>query len=175
MNVCIYIYGMEYGVRSEVYCCMILRSIKQWVEPESTNASKGSLELKMLKEVSDRRNEFRSERADTLSLRISVAQCSVTQPSACAEKGGLHIIFCFFLGFRNLSGMGPSFAGRRRGLGAILGCVSSTSTEHAEFVVKTMLPFLQSQLAVFPQLISKRVRDRLGLVGLVIVAGGRTL
>ena len=53
--------------------------------------------------------------------------------------------------------------------------MSGTSTEHAEFVVKTTLPFLRSQLAVFPQLVSKRVWDGLGLVGLVIVAGGGTL
>ena len=38
-----------------------------------------------------------------------------------------------------------------------------------------MLPFLWSQLAVFPQLVGKRVWDGLGLVRLVIVAGGGTL
>ena len=72
---------------------MILLSTKQCVELEYTKASRGILESEILNEVSDNRNEFGSERADTLSLRISFAQFWVMQPSACVEEGGLHIIF----------------------------------------------------------------------------------
>ena len=83
----------EYRSKSEIYLAMILLSIKQCVEPESTKASRGILESDILKEVSDNWNELGSERADALSLRISFAQFWVTQPSACAEEGGLHIMF----------------------------------------------------------------------------------
>ena len=48
--------------------------------------------------------------------------------------------------------------------------MSSTSTEHAELVVETVLSFLRGQFAVFSQLVGKRVRDGFGLVVLVIVA-----
>ena len=71
--------------------------MKQCVEPESTKASRGILELEILNEVSDNQNELGSERADVLSLRISFAQFWVMQPSACVEEGGLLVIFLCLL------------------------------------------------------------------------------
>ena len=105
--------GTEYGVRAEVYCCTILRSIKQWVEPELTNASKGDVKSEILN-VSRRQNEFGSERADALSLRISIAQCGVTQPSACAEEGGLHVIFLLLHWFQKLEWHEPELCWQKK-------------------------------------------------------------
>ena len=85
--------GTEYRSKSEIYLATILLSMKQCVEPESTKASRGVFELEILNKVSDNQNEFRSERVDVLSLRISFAQFWVTQPSACVEEGGLLVIF----------------------------------------------------------------------------------
>ena len=84
--------GTEYRSKLDILATILL-SMKQCVEPESTKASRGILESEILNDVSDNRNELGLERADTFSLRISFAQFWVMQPSACAEEGGLHIIF----------------------------------------------------------------------------------
>ena len=85
--------GTEYGSKLEMYFATILLSMKQCVEPESTKASRGILESEIVDDVRDSRNELGSERVDALSLRIPFAQFWVTQPSACAEEGGLLVIF----------------------------------------------------------------------------------
>src|ERR1700677_1715904 len=83
--------GTEYI--TEVQSCTNLLSIKQWVDPESTSARIVLLVLGMLEIERGIRSEFGSERADALSLKDSVAQLRVTQPSVCTEDGGLRTIF----------------------------------------------------------------------------------
>jgi hypothetical protein len=68
-------------------CCWTnLESTKQCVDPESTRAGMRKEESEMKEVERSKRNELGSERADALSLTVSVdAQEGATQSSACAE------------------------------------------------------------------------------------------
>ena len=70
--------------------CTKWLSMKQCVEPESTSAR---LEVEIVGDVRGIRRELGSERADAFNLNTSFAQFWETQPSACAEDGGLLMIF----------------------------------------------------------------------------------
>ena len=105
--------GTEYGSKSDILSTILL-SMKQCVELESTKASRGILESETLNEVSDNWNEFGSERAEVLSLRISFAQFWVTQPSACVEEGGLHVIFLCLPWSQKLEWHGPELCWQRK-------------------------------------------------------------
>ena len=67
--------------------------MKQSVEPQSIRVIIFLLESDKSVEERGIRREFGSERADALIRNSSCAQCEVTQPSACAEVGGLRTIF----------------------------------------------------------------------------------
>ena len=81
-----------------------------------------------------------------------------------------------------MGGAGFGFGGGRGQLGAILGSVSGSATEHAEVIIKAALAFLRSELPVFSELIGKcsgiprggrlaRVVVIGVLIGLVLVFG----
>ena len=65
--------------------------MKQWVEPESTNA--GNSEILLAGIVTRDRSELGSERVDTLSPASLDAQLGATQLPLCAESRELHSNF----------------------------------------------------------------------------------
>ena len=70
--------------------------MKQSVEPQSIKVNMVLFESeKIIEEERGIRREFGSERADALIRISSFARCRVTQPSTCAEVGGLPAIFLF--------------------------------------------------------------------------------
>jgi hypothetical protein len=82
--------GMGYMGRS--WSCMKRGSIKQCVEPQLIRVVI-EIELGRRGEERDICRELGSERVDVYIQKSLYAQCGVTQPSVCAEVGGLPTIF----------------------------------------------------------------------------------
>src|SRR5882672_11399718 len=91
----------------------------------------------------------------------SLEDCSVFF-CVCAGRCGLVL----------LSAGSSGFGGSRGRFQTVLGDVSRSATEEAQFVVKTVLSFLRCQLAIFPEFRGK-VRSGLLWVGRGALALGR--